>query len=813
MTKCLNRKAMKPLDIQATRKANKVQSSCSSPIERTKWIDAYIAAGGAWECADPKEKEVDQNKEPCPYDAPLPELTSIYCHEQLKLMAKRLSEDFFIASLVVVFGKDIPGKAYQELYRKLSDGRLTTPLIKVHRGLIKGHEAAYNSKDRKIHIVEGLVNEAVDKQLNNDASEKLFMVLLEEYGHYIDDMLRNEFHGKVGGDAKGDEGAIFAYRFAMYDITMSPRLYFADVKSSTYSGPLDIDYKELYEAAQLYTSPQEQESDDQDGYWEFFGAGYGDTDNHKSLAHRSIELVLADAGFDREEDLPRIYFGNWLRDFSQIVDPAIVRPADDVITKAQAHYKENSNSVHNSPAEDSLKLSRQTLTKIIGLLALKEFKADGDKLAFDFSKILRGPKGVDILGGYRPEEHIDNPMPGPLDEISEWVDNSKIDKVFTKPPVLKQLEINPRTGLKNYIATPVEGQSFPTAVQYMEDRLKKAMASGYTDEGLRYFGEGLHVLEDFFSHSNFVELSLIKVGKHSVYPWVDIPNGAQRIPLVTGLFGRTDVIGSIAPKLAGVIPHKMEPYESIPPGKRTDTDKLILLILNDLDKGQSLDSTISPLYKGEKDAKYVDKYNEYLVLRDTVNAGKGNKFVKVALQVIHTTFQAILVAINYPLSTVAGPLSHFVDDAQVWVDKFQNKSVGTNPTHSQLAKDHDDHHFHELAAILAQMAVRAVGDLMYSYFMHDYKTNSKPNEVIANPVLVAKQFIAHPLDVKWMDSTVKAWANGNPDKILRGESTDEIDHIMNIHGESIKKTVDNTYQELKDIKQVLSDLNKEYWPF
>ena len=36
----------------------------------------------------------------------------------------------------------------------------------------------------------------------------------------------------------------------------------------------------------------------------------------------------------------------------------------------------------------------------------------------------------------------------------------------------------------------------------------------------RSLGAAFHVLEDYFSHTNFVELSLRKLG-YDVYPWVE----------------------------------------------------------------------------------------------------------------------------------------------------------------------------------------------------------------------------------------------------------------------------------------------------
>ncbi|WP_259642003.1 Het-C domain-containing protein, partial [Pseudomonas syringae group genomosp. 3] len=52
-----------------------------------------------------------------------------------------------------------------------------------------------------------------------------------------------------------------------------------------------------------------------------FEAGKGDEHTH---THGAIEAVLESAGF-RHEEIRAIYFGNWLRDYSQLLDPKIVR--------------------------------------------------------------------------------------------------------------------------------------------------------------------------------------------------------------------------------------------------------------------------------------------------------------------------------------------------------------------------------------------------------------------------------------------------------------------------------------------------------
>lgn len=140
----------------------------------------------------------------------------------------------------------------------------------------------------------------------------------------------------------------------------------------------------------------------------------------------------------------------------------------------------------------------------------------------------------EMLGVYRPSEHIDNPTN--LDEAA--VDPRTIDEDFEAlvRPGDAQTQVNPHTSKKHHI---------DYAESYMRHKLFEAATLGKTPDGMRCFGEALHVLEDYFAHSNFVELSLIKQG-HAVLPWTT-PNGEYRhaLPVVTGLFSSLDVIASV----------------------------------------------------------------------------------------------------------------------------------------------------------------------------------------------------------------------------------------------------------------------------
>jgi hypothetical protein len=104
-------------------------------------------------------------------------------------------------------------------------------------------------------------------------------------------------------------------------------------------------------------------------------------------------------------DVSRVYFGNWLRDYSQAVDVGTVK------------Y-----------------VSAQAITLLIWVLGFSTFGYGSGEFQVT----------VDRLGCYRPEEHIDNPK-----DYADNLDARQYDPRL-RGPVNERLElgINPQTGRK-----------------------------------------------------------------------------------------------------------------------------------------------------------------------------------------------------------------------------------------------------------------------------------------------------------------------------------------------------------------------------
>ena len=708
--------------------------------------------------------------------------------EQIYLLAEQIAELPFVTAMAATFGTDIPTSVYQDFYKIVSDRQLPNVEIHVHPSLIFGHLAAFNNVDNRILLTNPLIEKAL---LNNEGKALLLSALLEEFGHALDYYLRNVL-SNTGGDAKQDEGAIFAYQLLDLELFKSSSIELGTLTTPNSSEPLIYNNDEV---AQLLNNVNEkhQSQDDIVNQLEFFGAGTGDDSNPASYGHRSIEFVLEQVDFDAKLDLPIIYFGNWMRDFSQFVDPAIVRPSKDALKRLQSQG-------HLKPELDTIRLSRSALTELVAILALKEFSRFGEDIGrFCYHYVT--PK---TLGVYRAEEHIDNPK----SEKNGQFDNSTIDADFAKPYIESQVAINPLSGLKNYINTPIAGQSFNTAVQYMTAQLELAMNYGDSDKGKIHFGQALHVLEDYFSHSNFIEVSIIKLGKENcfatpelnrlaakVYPVVDIPANSPRIPIVTGRFGQTDVLASIGPKLANLFKDSIEEFKAAEPGVRTPADIAIKVILSDLATSQTADTTKdNTKYQGLDFVDLLAKYEQFLSWRDELNRKKDEYIPRLLLKILHYSAELFVLVSSFAIHHIIETVAHKIDDAQTLISK-----TGTDPTHSQLAKDHDVHPFHEIAALVARDAVAIAGKEMKRYWQGDHTKN--PAKIIAN-------IIKHPDFQPLFEKRIVAWANKNVTKVKKGTyktSLEEAHEHLNKQADNLKNKIDQAQSSFTNVFREIYD--------
>ena len=137
------------------------------------------------------------------------------------------------------------------------------------------------------------------------------------------------------------------------------------------------------------------------------------------------------------------------------------------------------------------------------------------------------------------------------------------DKRLRGPIRPTELEIDLATGMKNYIANSIG--DWATSAAFVRYSFERSIHYGrlYTSghgrfkgkdedlaEALRYLGQGLHTLEDFSAHTNYVELSLRELGFNDVFAHTGTKtminlHSKQVYPLTTGTFGMVDFYHSV----------------------------------------------------------------------------------------------------------------------------------------------------------------------------------------------------------------------------------------------------------------------------
>jgi len=264
-----------------------------------------------------------------------------------------------------------------------------------------------------------------------------------------------------------------------------------------------------------------------------FGAGNiasiskieGQNWRHGDLEDTLLSIVMARVAGGKKFDklnTSRVYFGNWLRDYSQAIDVGTVKAV----------------------SAEAIRL----LLCVLGFMTFgygsREFEVTADR-----------------LGCYRPEDHIDNPK-----DYADNQDATQYDRRLRGPVDERvELAIDEETGMKNYIAN--ENVGIMTSAKHVRNLFGKSveLARSYKNsrdkaelhEALRLLGTGLHCLEDFLAHSNYTELALIELGERDVFPHVGrdtemrIPGARNNVyPCVTGTFGGVDFLHSMTGEMS-----------------------------------------------------------------------------------------------------------------------------------------------------------------------------------------------------------------------------------------------------------------------
>jgi len=310
-----------------------------------------------------------------------------------------------------------------------------------------------------------------------------------------------------------------------------------------------------------------------------------------------------------------------------------------------------------------------------------------DKFGKDFAKRVNNEN----MTKYKEEEHFDNPNKYPV--------NQKVQPFIFKSSILINI------------------------------LLGNAIDKGNTPKGREYFGNALHVVQDFFAHSNFVEISLKLSGAKSN---VDTQGGTTTRGediLTSGIFEKLDTAISLGKMLADKIKEPPKPGQHGPAA----STRIAIIIL--------------------KKSKYKDYAESYEKFLHGVNSVKTT-----AKKVVPKWLQNGIALLK---SIVANFIAQQINEKA----KVAAKSTGAkgNPSHSKLAKDSDldTRGFFPIAHGLSTIATLDFGETVRNYWTKinnagtQYeKTKLKSEAKVALKKLVIK-YIAHPTDTDWWKEYIK----------------------------------------------------------
>ncbi|KAK6523163.1 hypothetical protein TWF694_006058 [Orbilia ellipsospora] len=537
------------------------------------------------------------------------------------------------------------------------------------------------------------------------------------------------------------------------------------------------------------------------------GVNWRHGDIEDTLLTIALARIMGGKKFDKLA-VSRVYFGNWLRDYSQAIDVGTVK----------------------SVSAEAIRL----LLCVLGFMTFgygsKEFEVTADR-----------------LGCYRPEDHIDNPK-----NYADNVDARQYDRRL-RGPINERVElaIDEETGMKNYIAN--EGARIMTSAKHVRNLFSKSieLARRYGrsqndadfHEALRLLGTGLHCLEDFLAHSNYTELALIELGERDVFPHVGSNTGIrlqgarhQVFPLVTGTFGGVDFLHSVTGEVSDKLTqNEIEELEgTLQQNSQNDTSMLEGLL-------DMIPDGIFGNKSGEKDKLHEINQNATAAQMETmaVSPRDPEQFTQYVQQVFAQIMPAIefhdhlLKSISEAIEKIPvlpKILEQFEDRMSIWVfsimapfvvpliQQIKNElrtgsgeiiassereqhivfhdNECSDPTHSMLSKDHFSNILNEIAGKTASKVVGWVVPQLMEAWDNDSVDVNRLLDRIINGVL------HHPAQRdmgqdgardgrRIMFSSVEEWWRGMPEN-AKDEHRRKLSRRGVENGENHKEGVHDT---------------------
>lgn len=487
--------------------------------------------------AEPKKekelkKQIAQRHAETPQKCEEVKLKSDFAWRHLTSIAKADGEFVFRFRISGIFGEDVPDSAISKLYDACMDKSLESPEIEVCENTIYGLSAAYNTKTNRIYVSRTIVEKAID---DNECRHKLMAALVEEFGHHIDWLLRSKYDDNVKKDADGDEGARFAYQsfFNTYheDSKDQGDIPFAETETPNGNFNLTWNIFNLHDALKEYTEGRQEGTDDHVGDYEGFKiedlskeGGFGHENIQKEAIERSGVKPL-----QPEEAKDYMFRGNWLRDYSQLLSPMLFDP---LFVMDRQNGNESIFKFYEGFVPDTAKF-QELLTNVVRVMAISKFynKTNDNRIerkkgvspleTLRFIIDNKQPREKSIIPGFDDlvklscyYEHCDNPYIEDKATYPYKV-SERLRKVEAKPLDAATLEVDRKTGMKKYLKGSSSEGSMPTVSQYTENLLGSINDLTSSTSQVK-LGALLHIIQDFYGHSNYSETHLVKVWSDKV---------------------------------------------------------------------------------------------------------------------------------------------------------------------------------------------------------------------------------------------------------------------------------------------------------
>jgi Putative peptidoglycan binding domain/Heterokaryon incompatibility protein Het-C len=418
--------------------------------------------------------------------------------------------------------------------------------------------------------------------------------------------------------------------------------------------------------------------------------------------HEGIESVALTQVFGQNPALLRqIYLGNWSRDLSQTICPVLF----DKLGPARGAQLSN------------------LIFEVLDVRAEATFGRRLSRRNF---------------GTYRWEEHIDNPRcygialhptgDGPNDSYRQGR-NAREDE----PDAFEDFWMeDARLGIANYIMA---------ARRYAIRQFLDAIRAGKNPRGYELLGNGLHTVEDFFAHSNFVELAmnLLDGTTNPGTGWLTadssrapIRDSKGRYRIITGVFFLEDTAISLEKLL-------MQQLETHDPGARSDADRKTMRVI----VRRTLGDTAA---------------NAYWRLTEAWESAQN----QLGIRLLQETFDR---TIKQPVRLALAALLRPITSASVLASQRRSFSTPiangpakpvTERAHSSIAKDDHLARYHREAKALAGAAAVAFAREVNARWVGGGQGDPARFEVLMD------QYVNHPAAVSWWRSLLSGGSVAPP---------------------------------------------------